>query len=111
MSFGYTHKTTDFAPRNFSRLRRPSWVSATIGGNFSPTLTAICVSCLSPGWNQRPDFEDLVADGDRFRLAADRYERRPQHATANIVVPDVDLAFVEPAATHGKGFALEVFPQ
>ena len=52
----------------------------------------------------------MVADSDDVRLTADRYQRRPQHAAADIAVPDVDLAFVQPAATHGEGLALEVFP-
>ena len=73
-------------------------------------LNCHILSSLTTGWNQRPDLEDLVADGDGLRLTADRHKRRTQHTAADVAVSNVDLAFVENAATHREGFTLEVFP-
>jgi len=52
----------------------------------------------------------LVADGDGLRFPTHRRKRRPQHAAPDIAIPNVDLDFVQPAATLREGLTLEVFP-
>jgi hypothetical protein len=59
--------------------------------------------------NQGSDFEYLIADDNGLGLTVNGYERCPQHAGADVAIPDVNLAFIECAAAHGKGLALEVF--